>query len=241
MMIRRFLASAIISMLGIGAATAADDMRRYELDVKDFNELIVIEGLRVDYRCNPDSAGYVSFVTSPDIASVLMFTNEKSRLEMQISTDGIDYDNLPLINVYSRFLSKVENSGDSLVRVLSMNPTPNFKARLIGNGSLAVHGIYATNLDGSLDTGNGTLTLYGKATKAKYTLVGTGSIQADDLEADEVKCSLLGTGFIGCYPVSSLNVIGASGKVYHKGNPTIKNRSLGIKIIAIDEDSVERK
>lgn len=240
-MIRRLTALAIISALGIAAATAADDLRKYELDVKDFNELIVIEGLRVDYQCNADSAGYVSFVTTPDIASVLMFTNNKSRLEMQIATDGIDYENLPLIKVYSRFLSKVENSGDSLVRVLSMNPTPNFKARLIGNGSLSVRGIDATNLDGSLDTGNGTLTLYGRATKAKYSLVGTGSIQADELKADEIKCSVLGTGFIGCEPVTTLNVVGASGKIYYKGNPTIKNRSIGVKVIAIDENSVEKK
>lgn len=240
-MIRRLLASAIITLLGVGVSTAADDLRKYELDVKDFNELIVIEGLRVDYRCNPDSAGYVSFVTTPDIASVLMFTNNKSKLEMQIATDGIDYDNLPLINVYSRFLSKVENSGDSLVRVLSLNPTPNFKARVIGNGSLSVHGIDTTNLDGSLETGNGSLTLNGKSAKAKYSLVGTGSIQADELKADEVKCSLLGTGFIGCYPVNFLNVVGASGKVYHKGNPKIKNRSIGVKIIAIDENSVEKR
>lgn len=52
-MIRRLLASAIITLLGVGVSTAADDLRKYELDVKDFNELIVIEGLRVDYRAIP--------------------------------------------------------------------------------------------------------------------------------------------------------------------------------------------
>ena len=56
-MIRRLLASAIITLLGVGVSTAADDLRRYEVDVEDFNELIVIEGRRVDYRCNPDAAG----------------------------------------------------------------------------------------------------------------------------------------------------------------------------------------
>lgn len=236
-MIQRLLSAVIAATLGIGAMSAADGLRRYELDVKDFNELIVVEGLRVDYRCNPDSAGYVSFVTTPDIASVLMFTNNKSKLEMQISTDGIDYENLPLITVYSRFLSKVENSGDSLVKVLSLNPAPDFKVRLIGNGSLAVYGIDTTSLNASLDTGNGTVALYGRADKAKLSLVGTGSIQADELSAREIKCALLGTGFIGCDPTELLNVVGASGKVYHKGNPTIKNRSIGVKIIPLDENS----
>ncbi len=237
-MIKKIILSIAAVAVAV-AAVSAEELRRYELEVQDFNELIVVEGLRVDYKCNPDSAGFIRFVTTPDIASVLMFTNNKSRLEMQISTDGIDYDNLPLITVYSRFLSRVENSGDSLVRVLSLQPAPNLKVRLIGNGGLAVHGIDATNLDASLDTGNGTITLNGKATKAKYSLVGTGSIQADELDADWIKCSLLGTGFIGCSPRSALNIVGASsGKVYYKGTPKITNRSIGVKIVPLDENSV---
>ena len=155
------------------------------------------------------------FTTSPDMASLLMFTNNKNKLEIQISTDGIDYQGLPKITVYSRFLNKVENSGDSLVRVLSVAPSPSFKARLIGNGTLSVHGIDTNTLDGSLDTGNGVLVLYGKAASAKLSLVGTG--------------------YIECNPLKTLNVVGASsGKVYHKGSPKIKSRAIGVKVIPID-------
>ena len=46
-MIRRLLASAIITLLGVGVSTAADDLRKYELDVKDFNELIVIDAIPI--------------------------------------------------------------------------------------------------------------------------------------------------------------------------------------------------
>ncbi len=225
-------------LCGTIATKAADDERRYELDVKDFSELRVIEGLSVDYKCSADSAGYVTFTSTPDLASVLMFTNNKNRLDIQISTDGIDYQNLPRITVYSRFLSMVENSGDSLVRVQSLQPVPAFKARVIGNGRLSVYGIDTNNLDASLDTGNGTITLYGKAVKTKYNLVGTGSIQADELVSDEIKCSLLGTGFIECAPVNMLNIVGASsGKVYYKGHPQIKTRSLGVKVISMDANT----
>ena len=229
----------IITLFTATSAVSAQELRKYELDVKDFYDLRVIEGVTVDYKCNPDSAGMATFTTTADLASVLMFSNNKNRLDVEISTDGIDYTNLPRITVYSRFLNSVENSGDSLVRVLTLNPTAAFKARLIGNGSLAVYGINSTSVEASLDTGNGTITLYGKAESAKYNLVGTGSIQADELTAGSIKCSLLGTGFVGCDPTTTLTIVGASsGKVYYKGSPSIKNRSIGVKIISITDDSV---
>lgn len=238
MSIQKLFLFGVAILCGTIAIKSANNERRYELDVKDFSELRVIEGLSVDYKYSADSAGYVTFTSSPDLASVLMFTNNKNRLDIQISTDGIDYQNLPRITVYSRFLSMVENSGDSLVRVMSMQPVPAFKARVIGNGRLSVYDIDTNNLDASLDTGNGSITLYGKAAKAKYNLIGTGSIQADELVADEIKCSLIGTGFIECAPVNMLNIVGASsGKVYYKGNPQIKTQSLGVKVISIDNDT----
>lgn len=230
------LFTAIIAALGIAfSATSAETsnaLRRYELNVNDFDELKVIEGLRVDYSCNADSAGMVSFLATPDVASVLMFNNNKGHLEMQISTDGIAYTDLPVIKVYSRFLSKVENSGDSLVRILSLAPAPMLKLRLIGNGRLSVHGVDANTLDASLETGNGIIFVEGKALAAKYRVVGTGSIQVDDLKASQVKCTLLGTGFIGCSAAEMLNVVGGgTGKVYYHGDPVIKNRTMGVKIL----------
>lgn len=234
---KKILALALTMVTGL-ASLHAVQLKRYEINVKDFDELKVVEGLRVDYVCNADSAGYVTFVTTPELASVLMLNNNNGTLSMQIATDGIDYDNLPTIRVYSRFLEKVQNSGDSLVRVLSLAPVPKFKARLIGNGHLTVRGINSTSLEASLDTGNGLLTLYGTTDNAKFTVVGTGAIEADDLVANDIKCSLVGTGHIGCAPEVSLSVTGASsGKVYYKGDPKIKNRSIGIKIIRLDENS----
>ncbi len=68
--------------------------------------------------------------------------------------------------------------------------------------------------------------------------MGTGSIQADEMQADDVNCTLLGTGYIGCEPVKSLNVKGVNGKVYYRGTPAkIKNHSLGVKLIPLDENS----
>lgn len=228
----------IILFIIATSVVSAQKLSRYELDVKDFTELKVIEGINVNYVCNPDSTGRAVFIATDELASVLMFNNSKGRLEMQIATDGIDYKNIPTVTVYSKFLTKVENSGDSTVRVLNVASCPNFKARLIGNGRLIVKGIDVTHLDGSIDTGNGQLILYGKSESAKLSCTGTGTIQADELVSNDTKCVMLGTGTIGCQALTSLNVIGASsGKVYYKGNPEqIKKRSVGVKIIPLDNE-----
>lgn len=232
---RRVALGLILTAYATAYAKGSDDTpQRYEINIAEFSELKVTEGLRVDYKCNPDSAGMAVFTTTPDMASLLMFTNTKSCLNMQISTDGIDYTGLPHITVYSRYLTKVENSGDSLVRVLSIAPTPQLKVRLIGNGRLSVRDIETNDLDASLDTGNGVMYLQGKTLKAKYKLVGTGSIQAEELISREAKCSMLGTGYINCDVTESLSVIGASsGTVYYLGEPTIKNRSIGVKVKSV--------
>lgn len=221
-------------VIGFGAHCA--EMSRYELDVNDFSELKVVEGINVDYVCNPDSAGKAVFYATPDLASVLMFTNNKNKLEMQIATDGIDYKNLPTVTVYSNFLTKVENSGDSAVRILDVAPGPRFKANLIGNGRIVVRNMNTTQVDASINSGNGTIVIKGKCATAKLSNVGVGAIEADELESTDVKCILVGTGSVGCSVKQNLTVIGTgSGKVYYKGTPEkVTNRSLGIKVIPIE-------
>ncbi len=212
----------------------AAPVSRYELNVGDFTQLKVTNSINVDYRCNTDSAGIAVFYATPDHASAIIFSNNKNRLEVQLSADAASLQGKPTIVVYSRFITKVENSGDSTVRVLSSISGPSFKARLVGNGHLVVRDIDAVQIDGSINTGNGTLVIYGRCSSAKFNNTGKGNIQADELSAETVKCVQVGTGSIGCCATSSLTIYGASGKVYYRGNPTLKNHSIGVDVIAIE-------
>lgn len=226
-----------IAVLMASATAMGETATRYELDVKDFSELKVVDGINVNYVCNADSAGKAVFTTTANLASVLMFSNNSGKLEMQIATDGIDYHNLPTVTVYSNILTRVENSGDSTVKVLNVSPCPRFKARLIGNGRLSVRNLKVTALEADIRTGNGTLVVTGTCDSAKYNTTGSGVIQADEMQANTVKCTLAGTGSIGCWPSGKLTIIGAaSGKVHYRGTPTeIKNHSIGVKAEAIAE------
>ncbi|MDE6116673.1 MAG: DUF2807 domain-containing protein [Duncaniella sp.] len=225
-----------IIMIIAALALNAQSLTKYELNVGEFNELKVVDGINVDYRCNPDSAGLAVFTSLPDKASAFIFNNKKGKLTMQISTESVGVKDMPLVTVYSEYLTKVENSGDSTVRVLSVARGPKFSATLIGNGRLAVRDVKSTEVNGKIATGNGTLVLDGSCERANISFMGTGVIQADGLKAQQVSVKASGTGSIGVWAVKTLSLVGAgSTKVYYKGEPEIKNRTVGIKAVQIGE------
>ena len=147
-------------------------------------------------------------------------------------------NNIPTITVFSKFLTNVENSGDSTVTIQYLAPCPKFKARLIGNGKIVVNEVDIDELSGIIATGNGTLTLSGNSKNASLSNTGTGTIQAEGLYADIVKCMMLGTGTTYCNVKDEISISGiSSGKVYYRGNPTeVKKRSVGVKIIPLDNE-----
>lgn len=225
----KFILTPIIALI-CGVAAYGQNLTKYELKVGEFNELKVVDGINVDYKCNNDSAGLAVFTSLPEKASAFIFNNKKGKLSMQISTESVGMKDMPTVTVYSKYLTKVENSGDSTVRVLSVAKGPKFAATLMGNGRLAIRDIEMVEVNGKIATGNGTLVLDGSCEKANYTFMGTGVIQADGMKAEQVSVKASGTGSIGVWAVSKLSIMGAgSTKVYYKGNPEIKNRSVGIK------------
>ena len=212
----------------------------YKLDVGDFSELKVNDGINVEYNCSTDSAGWAYFECDPATAQILMFTNKKNSLVIQIDSQGAPVGELPTLRVYSMTLQKVENSGDSLVRIGRMVPVREFKASVVGNGSLVIDNVQTHKADFAIRTGNGHLVANGSTREANLRNVGTGKLEASGLKAEQTKCNILGTGPIDCNASASLTVTGAgSGKVYYGGTPQkITNRSIGVKAISVESDVV---
>lgn len=230
MTVSRFFVSSLIV---IAAATSAfAENRDFMLDVKEFTELKVNNPLNVEYRCSADSAGRAFFSCPPEVAENLIFTNNKGKLSIEIDFDQDMSVPMPTVRVYSSMLTSVENGSDSTVRVVTNAPVKNFKAKLIGNGTLTVDTVEAESVEAKLITGHGTLSISGgTAFKASLSNVGTGSVQAGGLRANQVKVFLSGTGGIDCCAVDQLTIYGmGSGSVYYSGNPSkVSNRSMGVK------------
>lgn len=232
------LSTTFLVALCMTCAALAQPVKHYNIDVKDYTELKVIGDINVDYFENQDSAGYVAFEAKPEISPMITVRNNKGRLEVQfINETGNKIDNLPVVRVYSNFLIKAENVGDSTLRVIKAASCPAFNCKVTGNGRLVVRDIRANDIGCSLMTGHGTIVINGKCTEASLSLTGTGTIQADGLEAKTVKCRNTGTGTIGCFATEFMQVSGAgSGTIYYRGTPKIKKvLAMGVKIEPMDK------
>lgn len=238
---KKHLAVLLTTFLTVVAGISAQEVHRYELKVGDFNRLVVDDGINVEYRCSEDSAGLAVYETTRSIADQLIFDfSKKGRLmiQKQFHGEGELTDGLPLVKVYSKFLTQVQNNGDSTVIVQSVAACPEFKAVVIGNGRLVIKDIHSNKVDGAIKTGNGQLVVSGKCDRASFSNTGVGSVQADNLETKEVSCRFFGTGTTGVWATERLTIKGMfPGKLYYKGNPAkVKNYSVGVKIYRMESD-----
>lgn len=221
-------------------ASETGKKEQYKLNVQDFNELSIVDGVPVEYFCSNDSAGWAVFICAPEMASHIMFSNENKRLSIRTDSDEKAIAGIPKIRVFSSSLKKVVNSGDSLTVVNLENGihVKNFKARQIGNGRIAVNGVDCDEIDAGITAGNGHMNLSGKARKAKLGNTGNGHVYARDLETANTNCNVFGTGNIECNSTESLRVFGAgNGKVIYVGDPKITLRSIGVKAVQYSKDT----
>lgn len=226
-------------MAAMAAMCAQAQKHSYSLDVGQFDRLVVNDNVNVEYRCVPDSSGYIAFEGEEEFADAFIFTNTKGKLKIQVNTEDVGKPGLPVLRVYSDYLLEVENSSEFTVTVHNTMSVPVFTAKLVGNGRIVADNIRANETEAVIATGNGSIVLSGRSGKAVYKMVGTGVIQADLLECTQVKCSILGSGSIGCWATKKLDVRGiGSTKIYYKGDPDIKKVGGG-KIFPLVADTEE--
>jgi len=221
------------------ATGSAQEITRYEADIQDFTELRVTSPINVNYVANPDSAGKAVFYATPAMASEISFANSKNKLTVEFTSKGAKIPGTPTVTVYSRFLNMVENRSDSLIRIVKVSPGPELKLRVIGNGRISALDVEFNEVSASITTGKGTIAVGGSCSVANLTSHSTGTIQADRLKAGIVRCKLVGTGEIGCWPVDELKVsmsVG-SGTILYRGEPKkIKKYAGGIKLKQLPDE-----
>ncbi|MDE6866478.1 MAG: DUF2807 domain-containing protein [Muribaculaceae bacterium] len=219
-LIRLLSLTTLLTMIALSAAGADHTFR---IKVGQFDKLAVNNNLRVVYHANADSTGYAVYKAPADMADVFLFSNEKGNLKVQTASADLDANDLPVVHHYSYYLISVANSADHTLIVNNNPSVPHFTAKMIGNGSIVVKSIKAGEIQASVLTGNGSIILSGECDKALYQMVGTGTIQADQLKAETVQCKIMGSGTIGCWATNILKMRGiGSTKVYYKGKPKIK-------------------
>lgn len=234
---KSFITALLLSLSLIGI-NAQSGLAPYSLNVKEFNELKVVDAINVEYFCNPEKAGTVDFESTPQVASAIIFEpNNKGKLEIKLANRQEKLTNLPVIRVYSSFLTRIENQGDSTVKVLSVAPSPKFEAKLVGNGKISIQNLQSARVRLNLFTGKGTITAQGKCKELDASLKGTGQIDAFNLTATDASCYILGTGWIKCNAADNLKISGAgTGTVTFMGNPITMVKALKLKVKRFEQN-----
>lgn len=228
----KFVLVAALTLVSLAAGA-----RTYTVNVGQFEKLKVNGNISVVYKNLPDSTGIARYEAPEDSQDCFSFsTKGDGSLKVEPSDDKWGDLNLPVVYLYSDFLSSVESFSEKNVEVESLAPCASFSVTQVGNGSISVDNVKCNNLTAAITTGNGQIYITGICVNANFRMVGAGLISADRLKADNVKCRILGTGSIGCWPQQNLNVTGlGSTKIYYKGNPAIKKTGGG-KLFELPEE-----
>ena len=135
----------------------------------------------------------------------------------------------------SSFLTEVKSNSALSVSAESVPPAADFKVTLIGNGRIDAGGLRCTRVSAKIATGNGVVTLGGECHDASFAMLGTGQIRADELEAQDVSCSIMGTGSIYTWPVEKLSTKGiGSTTIYYRGTPGEIRKRGGGKLVQLE-------
>ena len=210
-------------------ATGISFAENVTIEVGQFQKLKVNGNITVVYKNLLDSIGYARYEDADGNRDIFKFsTKNDGTLKVEPSDDKWGQTNLPVVYVYSDFLTAIESFSDQSVEAIDIAPCTSLNVNQVGNGSISVENIKCNNVTAAITTGNGSIYLSGTCINANYRMVGTGLISADQLSAENIKCRILGTGSIGCWPIDNLNVTGlGSTKIYYKGAPNIKKTGGG--------------
>ena len=237
----RILIVAILGVVTFSVSLA----ERITVEIGQFEKLKVNGNLTVVYKNLPDSTGFARYDAPSKDEELFKFTTKgEGSLKVEPSDEKWGQPDLPVLYLYSDFLTSVESYSDKSVEVYGLAPCATFSANQVGNGSISVENLKCNNVSAAITTGNGSVYLTGQCLNANFRMVGTGLISADQLRADNIKCRILGTGSIGCWPIDNLRVTGlGSTKIYYKGSPNIKKTGGG-KLFELpdemDEDAYAR-
>lgn len=217
----------------------------YTIEIGQFEKLKINGNFSVIYKNLPDSTGFARYSAPAGTDDLYLFTSKSDgSIKVEPRDDKWGNNDLPVLCLYSDFLSNLESYSDKGVEVASMAPCASFNVNQVGNGSISIDNLKCNNITAAITTGNGSIYLSGVCINANFRMVGAGLISADQLRADNIKCRILGTGSIGCWPIDNLNVTGlGSTKIYYKGKPNIKKTGGG-KLFELpdemDEDAYAR-
>ena len=148
-------------------AAAQIQARQTVYDAGPFDRLSQSGDIDIVYRSVPDSTGMVVYDSDRDFSDAIEITNNDGRLSIR-EVAGHGLGELPVLRVYSDYLSEIKSEGDATIEAFITAATPTLSVRLVGNGSIICDGVRSPKTKAAITTGNGSIVMRGKCNEARF-------------------------------------------------------------------------
>lgn len=195
---------------------------------QSFNQLSI--SISADVELIKDSVFRIELSGQQNVLDVIETNVRGNKLCIGLDNLTVLRKHNPIqIRVYAPNIEAIDLNGSSDVHCASNFSSSNMDIRVSGSGNVFFKGNVSESMNANI-SGSGGINLEGSGSckSGKYTISGSGDIQAEWLKVDNLSCDISGSGSQHVYAVKTLNVtISGSGKVYYRGNPSINSNISG--------------
>lgn len=193
-------------------------------NVKNFHALDISADARVDVRM--DSVYRVEVTCEENIIDFLETVEDDGVLKIHFDRDVYDVDGLH-IRVWAPNWDAIETNGSVDVYAPDAISGANLVLDMSGSGYIRVSDLDFQEINASI-SGDGDLTLAGKAQKLDCMISGSGDVDALDCPVQIAKVSISGSGDVRLDVSEQLDVnISGSGNVEYLGDPQVNSQVSG--------------
>jgi len=196
-----------------------------ELTLNDYNEISIVGPGVLVYENKTDAAPYLKIETDNNIMPLVEISSENGVLVIKPQKNI----NPSSINIYtnSTALAKINSTGSANITIKGEVNTSSLDLGVTGSGKITGENIICQKFRANV-VGSGNVKISGTASDIKSTVLGSGSIDVNEMPAQEANCKITGSGssFVNISENLRAEILG-SGEVKYQGTPLIESSVVG--------------
>lgn len=219
-----FLSLFLLSSCNSEAVKGDGKIMVRELPISDYHKLDLKGKVDVVYEYKPSQPPYLRVEVDENIYPLLKIKSDGGKLSFDYEQD-IDPTSFKIFT-NSTGLKSIEDRGNSNITLKGTTSGVKLEMNIKGLGSVIAEDLRYDEVDIDV-AGKAELNLRGLVNYIDYDIKGQANINASELVAQKVKCSIAGNGNIEVNTIQQLDVeIKGTGDVKYLGNPPIINQKI---------------
>jgi hypothetical protein len=197
-----------------------------KIDITDYDEILLSIPAEVLYQQFSDSTPYLQIHTDENIFASLDIKIEDRKLILSVKNDSIIRPSILSVYTSSHNLKQVSVAGSGDIYLKGEVNARDFNLSIAGSGDLRTDSLLCENITVRI-AGSGNARLTGVGLHSKFSIAGSGNINAKEFFVQEAKCNISGSGNIHTRVSEILDAsVSGSGDIIYSGEPATVNTSV---------------